>query len=279
MFKNLLIKWKLATLVAIMLLALAFMGYAGFSGLRGATEDIVEIGTNRLPSVEGLLTVSEGQTAVKSATLATAIYENDYAAQKEFLGILELRKKAWANIQSGWKIYEPLPQTKEEGVLWKKFEADWADWKRADDQLGAVITSLSANQAEKTQKALFTDFYKQFLESRPLFNKAEASLNKVVELNVTLGHQTVKDSIKESANAMRTLFITGLLAVLISVALAVFITLSVTRPLSVAVETANLLAEGDLRVRINATSKDETGQVLQAMSNMITKLSQVVTDV
>ena len=279
MFKNLSIKWKLTTLLVIMLLSLAFMGYAGFSGLRGAAEDIVEIGTNRLPSVEGLLVVSEGQTAVKSATLATAIYENDYAAQKEFLGVLELRKKAWTNIQSGWKIYEPLPQTKEEVVLWKQFEVDWADWKRVDDRLDAIIANLSTTRTEATQKALFTEFYKDFLASRPLFNKAEASLNKVVELNVTLGNQTVKDSIKQSADAMRTLFITGLLAVLVSVALATFITLSVTRPLSVAVDTANRLADGDLTVRIDATSKDETGQVLQAMSHMITKLSQVVTDV
>ena len=98
-----------------------------------------EIGSVRLPSVEGLLVVSEGQTAVKSATLAAAIYENNYKAQQDFVGVLELRKKAWANIQTGWKIYEPLPQTKEEAVLWKQFEADWADWKRADDQLASII--------------------------------------------------------------------------------------------------------------------------------------------
>ncbi|MEI6802938.1 MAG: methyl-accepting chemotaxis protein [Burkholderiales bacterium] len=279
MFKNLSIKWKLGTLVAIMLIALAALGYSGWVALQGAAEDIVEIGTNRLPSVQGLMAVSEGQTAVKSATLAAAIYENDYKAQQDFNGVLDLRKKAWNNINAGWKIYEPLPQTKEEAVLWKQFEADWADWKRADDQLGATISSLAGNHDEKTQKTLFVNFYKEFLGARPLFNKAEAALNKIVELNIALGTDTVKTSIEESATAKRNLLITGLLSVLVSIALASFITLAVTRPLALAVDTANRLAEGDLTVRIDATSKDETGQVLQAMKHMIEKLSEVVTDV
>ena len=279
MFKNLSIKWKLGVLVGIMLLAMAGLVFLAYTNLKGAGDDIAEIGNNRLPSVQGLLIVSEGQTAVKSATLATAIYETDYAAQKEFEGVLALRKKAWNSIESGRKIYDPLPQTKEEVVLWKQFEADWADWKRADDSLAGIITSLSTNRVEATQKALFAEFYKQFLASRSLFSKAEASLNKVVELNVTLGTETVKQSLNESSAAQRNMLLVAAAAILISLALAAYITLSVTGPLGIAVATANRLAEGDLTVRIDATSKDETGQVLQAMQNMIGKLSQVVTDV
>ena len=279
MFKNLSIKWKLGVLVGIMLLAMVGLVWEAYSGLKGAGEDIAEIGNNRLPSVQGLLIVSEGQTAVKSATLATAIYETDYNSQKEFEGVLALRKKAWSSIESGRKIYDPLPQTKEEVVLWKQFETDWAEWKRADDSLASIITSLSTNRSEATQKTLFVEFYKQFLASRPLFNKAEASLNKVVELNVTLGTDAVKDSLKESANAQRNMLTIAAAAMLISVALAAYITLAVTGPLTIAVATANRLAQGDLTVRIDNPSKDETGQVLSAMQSMIGKLSEVVADV
>jgi methyl-accepting chemotaxis protein len=279
MFKNLSIKWKLGVLVSIMILAMAGLVFLAYSGLKMSGDDIAEIGNNRLPSVQGLLTVSEGQTAVKSATLAAAIYENDYSAQKEFEGILALRKKAWSNIESGRKIYDPLPQTKEEVVIWKEFEADWADWKRADDGLSAIITNLASNHTDAAQKAMFTEFYKQFLASRPAFNKAEASLNKVIDLNVTLGTDTVKESLQESASAQRTMLVVAAVAMLISVALAAYITLAVTGPLGIAVAAANRLAEGDLTVRIDDPSKDETGQVLQAMKAMIGKLSTVVTDV
>ena len=279
MFKNLLIKWKLATLVAALLIALGAIGFSGYSGIREVAHFMDQIGSVRLPSVEGLLVVSEGQTAVKSATLAAAIYENNYKAQQDFVGVIELRKKAWANIQTGWKIYEPLPQTKEEAVLWKQFEADWESWKRADDQLGSLVEKLSVNSSEPEQKALFVVFFEQFLASRPLFDKAEASLLKVVDLNKVLSTESVKAGSEQVAIAQRNMLIMGIGALVISIAFATYITISITTPLHLAVRVSNSLAVGDLTVKIDATSKDETGQVLQAMQAMITKLSQVVTDV
>jgi methyl-accepting chemotaxis protein len=279
MFKNLPIKWKLAALVAIMLLALAAVGLAGDSGIRAVNHAMVEVGEVRLPSIQGLLRASEGQTAVKSATLAAAIYENDYKAQQEFVGVLDLRKKAWANIDAGFKIYEPLPQTREEAVLWKAFQADWADWKRIDDQLNATIAALANNQTEEGQKLLFATFFKQFLDSRPLFNQAEASLNKVAELNDTLAHDSVKAGQQATASAERNMLLMALVSVLVSVAMAAYITLAITGPLRQAVQTATLLSEGDLTVSIEAPSKDETGQVLLAMRHMIVRLKQVVSEV
>jgi methyl-accepting chemotaxis protein len=68
-------------------------------------------------------------------------------------------------------------------------------------------------------------------------------------------------------------------AAVLALAVAVFITLSVTRPLRVAVDAADRLAAGDLTVDIQATARDETGQLLAAMKNMIAKLTQVVGEV
>ena len=279
MFKNLSIKWKLATLVAIMLLALAVIGGAGFRGIQGVGHAMTEIGKVRLPSIQGLLVASEGQTAVKAATLTAAIFENNYKAQRDFADVLELRKKAWLNIHAGFKIYEPLPQTKEEEVLWKAFQVDWAEWKRADDQLNTTISALASNQDEAGQKLLFVTFFKQYLDSLPLFNKAEASLNKIVELNNQVAGESVKGGEAEIASAQFNMLLMALVSVLLSLALATFITRTITGPLQTAVLLTNRLSEGDLTIKFDTPSKDETGQVLQAMSNMIDRLKQVVTDV
>ena len=279
MFKNLSIKWKLTTLVVVMLLTMMSVGLAGYVGINAIGAVATEVGTVRMPAVEGLLIIREGQTAVKSTTLAAAIYENDHNAQKEFAGVLELRKEAWASVQKGWKKYEPLPQTKEEAVLWKTFEADWAAWKSADDRLATLIEKLANNQVEATQKDLFTEFFKQFLDARPLFNKAEASLDKVVEINDEIAAESIKSGNESLAAAQRNMLIAGAVALVLSVALASYITMAIVVPMRQAVEVSNRLAEGDLTVRINNPSKDETGQLLQAMGNMINKLSQVVTDV
>ena len=52
------------------------------------------------------------------------------------------------------------------------------------------------------------------------------------------------------------------------------------RPLNQAVSVANQLAEsGDLAVRIDVVSGDETGMLLASMKNMVEKLSQIITEV
>jgi methyl-accepting chemotaxis protein len=64
--------------------------------------------------------------------------------------------------------------------------------------------------------------------------------------------------------------------VILSVAAAWLITRSITRPLDDAVAAANRLASGDLSVSLESTAQDETGQLLRAMGNMVTKLQQVI---
>jgi methyl-accepting chemotaxis protein len=68
-------------------------------------------------------------------------------------------------------------------------------------------------------------------------------------------------------------------AALLAALVATFITLSVTRPLRQAVQAADRLAAGDLTVEIQTAGRDEAGQLLAAMKNMIAKLTQVVGEV
>ncbi|HEY5800594.1 MAG TPA: MCP four helix bundle domain-containing protein, partial [Burkholderiaceae bacterium] len=173
MFKNLAIKWKIATLTALLLLGLAVVGAAGLLGIRQVGAAAEEIGSVRLPSVEGLLVLSEAQTAVKAATLSAAIYENNYTAQEPLRRVLLQRQQAWKNALAGWNKYEPLPQTAEEATLWKRFTGDWDAWKRADQQLETTLTALAANTDEQVQKDLFTRYFQQYEASTALFSAAE----------------------------------------------------------------------------------------------------------
>lgn len=80
MFKNMSLKMKLGLLVGVAVLALLAVAAAGLSAARIGSGAVNEIGMNRLPSVLGLEIMNEGQTAVRSNSLTTAIYENDYQA-------------------------------------------------------------------------------------------------------------------------------------------------------------------------------------------------------
>ena len=108
-------------------ISLGFGGVLVFTAVLGAVSyynsvqsaaSLFELGVNRLPSVQSLLIMSEAKTAIDSAEnvlLCTKISESDRKdAFKRF-------DDAKARAEKEWKVYEPLPQTPEEEVTWKKF--------------------------------------------------------------------------------------------------------------------------------------------------------------
>jgi methyl-accepting chemotaxis protein len=276
MFKNLLIKWKLATLVAVMMVALAVVAVSGYLGIARVGGAVNEIGVVRLPSIQGLLMMSEGQTAVASATLYTAVYENDYHSQDKFAEARALRKKAWTNIDRGWKKYEPLPQTDEEAVLWKQFTGEWSAWKAVDDKIDGIIAAMAGNQDEQKQKDLFVEFYAQYQVSRPLFLKAESTLMKIEELNDGIAQDSVKDGASTVTRSEWLMAITGLVSAVIAALCAAYVARTITEPLDEAVRVAQTVASGDLTSHIEPHCKDETGQLLQALKDMNDSLIRIV---
>ena len=276
MFRNLLIKWKLATLVAIMMLALLVVGSAGYRGIAKVGNAVNEIGVVRLPSIQGLLVMSEGQTAVSAANLFAGTWSHDYHAQDKFAEAIEMRKKAWANIDRGWKRYEPLPQTAEEALLWKQFTAEWAAWKTADDKLGAIIARLAANQDEQAQNALFGEFYAAFNPSRPLFQRAEATLMKIERLNEGISEQSVAQGMAAISSAEWAMLAAALIAAVVAIGCAMYIAGAITRPINEAVRVAQTVASGDLTSRIEVTTSEETGQLLGALKEMNDSLIRIV---
>ncbi|MBN8744198.1 MAG: HAMP domain-containing protein, partial [Thiomonas arsenitoxydans] len=68
----------------------------------------------------------------------------------------------------------------------------------------------------------------------------------------------------------------AVLALLLAIAAAWLITRSITRPLAEAVSVTQRVAEGDLSVRVASTSKDETGQLLSALGEMVGRLTSVI---
>ncbi|MYM32370.1 HAMP domain-containing protein [Duganella sp. CY15W] len=276
MFKNLLIKWKLATLVAIMMVALLVVGSAGYRGIAKVGASVNEIGVVRLPSIQGLLVMSEGQTAVAAATLYAGTYSNDFQAQAKFAEAIEMRKKAWANIDRGWKRYEPLPQTAEEAVMWKQFTAEWAEWKNVDDKIGATITALAANKDEQKQKDLFGDFYQAYNQSRPLFQKAETTLMKIERLNEDISSSSVDEGMAAVTSAEWAMVIAAVIAAVVAIGCAAYITGAITNPINEAVRVAQTVASGDLTSRIEVHTSEETGQLLGALKGMNDSLIRIV---
>ncbi len=81
------------------------------------------------------------------------------------------------------------------------------------------------------------------------------------------------------SNAKKILLIMSAFAVLLGALVAVYITNSITRPLSNAVDVSNSIAQGDLSVNIKIESEDETGQLLLSMHNMADNLKKIIGEI
>jgi X-X-X-Leu-X-X-Gly heptad repeat protein len=104
-----------------------------------------------------------------------------------------------------------------------------------------------------------------------------------VSEGTVLGAISIKIPLTEPFGKIRTLrnlyFGLGLMGVL-SIALAIsFMVMTALKPFVALKERVNIIAGGDLRAGIEVKSKDEVGQLLQAMKNMVDKLKSVVADV
>jgi methyl-accepting chemotaxis protein len=67
--------------------------------------------------------------------------------------------------------------------------------------------------------------------------------------------------------------------VIVGLIIAFTLARAITQPIGQVVDAANRLANGDLNLQITSDRKDETGQLLEAIGNMVRQLQQIVLEV
>jgi methyl-accepting chemotaxis protein len=276
------VKAKISALLAVAVLALVAVTTVAFTGLQRQGQMIAEVGRNRMPSVLGLQMVNEGQTALHSSDLgmvALATYPEQWAEVGE---ILKRKASIWARVDKGWKIYEPLAQTPEEERLWNQFVKEWNAWKEGDAGVDQLAAQIGSADGAARKKALFDTLHRQLLELRPRFSAAEASLNKLVEMNVQYGDEAVKEADAASARATSQMVTASVVALLLLLGLGLLILRGILRQLGgdpgYAAEIVRRVADGDLTAEVALRAGDRTS-LLAAMKGMIEKLSHVVQEV
>ena len=264
MLKNLKIGIRLGLgfgAVLLLLLAIAQLATSRMAAMHQATETITQDAYPKVVVAKDLIRDTVDLPRQMRGMLLTTDPAQDDRYRKQ---IEQLRADTAARIgeltklvasESGKKLLKQITdrQAALEPAYARFYELVRADHQQAAEfvskdymplnrELIAAVDELAKHQADKMQK-LAEEAGRTYAETRQLV------------LAMTAG------------------------AAVLALVVAVFITLSVTRPLRQAVDAADRLAAGDLTVDIQATARDEAGQLLAAMKNMIAKLTQVVGDV
>ncbi len=130
-------------------------------------------------------------------------------------------------------------------------------------QIDAAVTALKAYDAGFDR---FAALMKQGEETENVMVEAAREAMKTSE-DARADQKAKMESQISRANYV--LLLSSIVALLLGAVLALLTTLAITSPLRVAVDAANKLAEGDVAVEINVTSRDELGQLLKAMQSVM----------
>jgi methyl-accepting chemotaxis protein len=161
-----------------------------------------------------------------------------------------------------------------------------------DSELKSMVLSLDEthNDAFQVQANKFLDIQKEIaivFTNRSVFDREADDIgNEMMDMlgqieDISKGIMEASElSSEQTKKEAEVASITGIIVgFIISLLLAVFITRNITGPLRESVEVANRLAEGDLAINITADRKDEAGQLLSALKNMVNRLHQIIGEV
>ncbi|TQK05569.1 methyl-accepting chemotaxis protein [Herbaspirillum sp. SJZ107] len=102
------------------------------------------------------------------------------------------------------------------------------------------------------------------------------AISKLATMQITAADGVATTILDSYASTRTLLIVLGLAAIGLGIACAILITRSITAPIHQAVALAEKVASGDLSSRIQATSRDETGQLMRALGAMNDSLAEIV---
>jgi len=113
-------------------------------------------------------------------------------------------------------------------------------------------------------------------QSLPSIQKAIGVIEEIIQYEKDQGKAAAEHAKADYTSARNLMLGLGGLAIVLGGVISLLITRSITRPINAAVKVAETVAAGDLSSRIDVTSKDETGQLLQALKDMNDSLLDIV---
>ena len=265
MFKNLKLGLKLAIgfgVVVALMLVISLVSVSRVSALDGEISDMVN---DKFPKTVWANDIIDNINIVARSMRNALLMEDKTKQEKEMERIVEARKAILED-------FEKLEKT-------VKSEKGLEKFKAVKDARAAYVGSQDAfiKLIQEGRQKEARDFL--FAEVRPKQLVYIDAVSKLIAFQIDLMNKVGEDA-DTLASSTSTLILSLLAAALVlATASAWLVTRSITKPIALAVDLAQRMAEGDLTATVEVDSKDETGMLLLAMQTMVGRLSQIIAEV
>nr|WP_063978161.1 methyl-accepting chemotaxis protein [Massilia sp. JS1662] len=247
------------TVVALLVL-LVSLSYGNFSRLRTAND--MNIHTYKVlgevdAALTSLVNMETGQRGF-ALTGKDASLEPYNIGKQDFRAHVEAARQLTADNPHQ---QERLQRLAEEERKWLEVAADPTIKLRretTDADMAAVVAAEQAGKGKQSMDAM---------------RKLVADI-KAEEAGLMNERAKTMDALASTMSV--TLIGGGIGAVVLAIALAVWLARNITVPLAYAVRVAKQVAQGDLTTRVDVDSKDETGELMAALKDMNDSLRDIV---
>ena len=242
-------------LCAFITLAVGVLGARGISQLSDSLKNVF---ANNLVSVSKTAEAkSKAIAQLKDLyALIAAHAENDSQSVKDT--IRQAMTTNQADSEKAFAIYRKTPLADDERAAGDQMERDWPIYQA---QIQKVLTVLDSGNVQGA-RALMSG------EIQQAYRTVMDELTIMVESNNRQIAEGARDAEEQEQAAITVLYIGIALAFLAALALGLFISRLISRPIATAVASAQLIAKGDLTHTIGSAARDETGQLLTALGEM-----------
>ena len=265
MLKNLTIKARLIFVVGFLCLMCVAGAIIGLTSLYMANEALKEnyenglVPTGQLDQIVRLILANQ-------LAVAQAVTDDAAGIARELDGVENRLKQA----DKLWNDYTAVPASAQEKELADKFVA--ARTKFVGEGLRPAMEALRANDMPKATGIMRG-------QMNQLFTAVNQSANNLLNFQLDSAKKNF-ESTQATYRLVRNSCLTGMLfSVLLGTIICIWLVRAIARPLADAVRVARSVAAGDLTNKIEVSTSDETGQLLQALKEMNESLVKIVSEV
>jgi len=266
---NLSVRLKLMAACGSLALLTVFVGALGllvFTIMQDALQGVI---THSLPAVDAMLEAGgsmQEALVAERALLFMPIDTPDAKKQRE------IHAASLGQVVQQWQKYIALPASEHERQQWSRFETAWRAWESASQEVLALL-------AEDTRSARRDAVDLSLSEGTSKFEAARAMLYELTQMRLTQvrTHTQAKERRVEQLRWWVVSTVVGVCV--LALALSLVRAHSIARPLRQVAGVLQRVAEGDLGVTVDVTSKDEAGQVAAAARQMVGNLRALLTRV
>lgn len=249
---------KLITAFVLCALITLAVGLLGARGITQLSDSLKSVFTNNLVSVSKTAEAKSNAIAQQRDLYSLIGAHIANAPQSTKDQILQSMDANRADSEKAFAVYRQTPLADDERAAGDKMERDWPAYQA---QIQTVLAALQAGDIPAARAHMSGDVQQAYRTVLDELSVIVASNNRQIV-------EGSKDAVAQERAATTSLYIGIALAFIAAMALGFFISRLISRPIAVAVASAQLIAKGDLTHTVGSAARDETGQLLSALGDM-----------